>query len=312
MRSKNIDFLLYIIPFINFNKIIYRIDLFSKKLIFLNQKEHIANKYKINIFDLEDNRLFIRTCSLRIIQSLKGMSQNSCGNSLYLCGSNNQKSSCFLIHINLESTSIKTEVLVNAIYPHYKPIVYIVHSDIIVVIGGKNQILCEKYSISLKKWREMPVLPEERYQGNVILNEKNSHLYLFGGSTNGKSNDSILILNLRSVGGWDKIFIKENSELLKRNKCISFSFDENGEDNIIYILGGKKQEREKCDFIIEFNYDNNTINKKDIDLADLPRFDISTVADINKNKFAFTDSKENIYIVEKKNFRITVISSEDV
>ena len=311
MRSKNIE-LLYIIPFITFKKIIYRIDLFSKKLIFLNQKEHIANSCKINIFDLEDNRLFIRTCSLRIIQSLKGMSQNSCGNSLYLCGSNNQKSSCFLIHINLESTSIKTEVLVNAIYPHYKPIVYIVHSDIIVVIGGKNQILCEKYSISLKKWREMPVLPEERYQGNVILNEKNSHLYLFGGSTNGKSNDSILILNLRSVGGWDKIFIKENSELLKRNKCISFSFDENGEDNIIYILGGKKQEREKCDFIIEFNYDNNTINKKDIDLADLPRFDISTVADINKNKFAFTDSKENIYIVEKKNFRITVISSEDV
>ncbi len=312
MRSKNIDFLLYIIPFINFNKIIYRIDLFSKKLIFLNQKEHIANKYKINIFDLEDNRLFIRTCSLRIIQSLKGMSQNSCGNSLYLCGSNNQKSSCFLIHINLESTSIKTEVLVNAVYPHYKPIVYIVHSDIIVVIGGKNQILCEKYSISLKKWREMPVLPEERFQGNVILNEKNSHLYLFGGSTNGKSNDSILILNLRSVGGWDKIFIKENSELLKRSKCISFSFDENEEDNKIYILGGKKNEREKCDFIIEFNYDNNTINKKDIDLADLPCFDINTVADINKNKFAFTDSKENIYIVEKKNFRITVISSEDV
>jgi hypothetical protein len=240
------------------------------------------------------------------------MSQNSCGNSLYLCGSNNQNSSCFLIHINLEATNIKSEVLVNAIYPHYKPIIYIVHSDIIVVIGGKKQVLCEKYSISLKKWRDMPVLPEERYQGNVILNEKNSHLYLFGGSTNGKSNDSILILNLRSVGGWDKIFIKENSELLKRNKCISFSFDENEGDDTIYILGGKKSEREKCDFIIKFNYNNNTINKKDIDLEDLPRFDINTVADINKNKFAFTDSKENIYIVEKKNFRITVISSEDV
>lgn len=72
----------------------------------------------------------------------------------------------------------------------------------------------------------MPVLPEERYQGNIILNERNSHLYLFGGSTNGKNNDSILILNLRSVGGWEKIFIKEHSELLKRSKCISFTFDE--------------------------------------------------------------------------------------
>ena len=239
------------------------------------------------------------------------MSQNSCGNSLYLCGSNNYNSSCFLIHFNLEATDIKTEVLVNAIYPHYKPIIYIVHSDIIVIIGGKNQVLCEKYCISLKKWRDMPVLPEERYQGNIILNEKNSHLYLFGGSTNGKNNDSILILNLRSVGGWEKIFVKENSELLKRTKCISFSFDEKGEDNIIYILGGKKNERQKCDFIIEYNFENNSLSKKDMDLPNLPSFDINTVADINKNKFAFTDSHENIYIIEKKNFRITVISSED-
>jgi hypothetical protein len=239
------------------------------------------------------------------------MSQNACGNSLYLCGSNNQNSSCFLIHFNLETTDIKTEVLVNAIYPHYKPIIFIVHSDIIVIIGGKNQILCEKYSISLKKWRDMPVLPEERYQGNIILNERNSHLYLFGGTTNGKYNDSILILNLRSVGGWEKIFVKENSELLKRSKFISFCFDEKGEDNIIYILGGKKNERQKSDFIIEYNFENNTINKKDMDLKNLPYFDINTVTDINKNKFAFTDSNENIYIVEKKNFRISVISSED-
>jgi hypothetical protein len=239
------------------------------------------------------------------------MSQNACGNSLYLCGSNNQNSSCFLIHFNLETTDIKTEVLVNAIYPHYKPIIFIVHSDIIVIIGGKNQILCEKYSISLKKWRDMPVLPEERYQGNIILNERNSHLYLFGGTTNGKYNDSILILNLRSVGGWEKIFVKENSELLKRSKFISFCFDEKGEDNIIYILGGKKNERQKSDFIIEYNFENNTVNKKDMDLKNLPYFDINTVTDINKNKFAFTDSNENIYIVEKKNFRISVISSED-
>ena len=239
------------------------------------------------------------------------MSQNTCGNSLYLCGSNDINSSCFLIHFDLQSTDIKIDVLVNAVYPHYKPIIYIVHSDIIVIIGGKGQVLCEKYSISLKKWRDMPVLPEERYQGNIILNEKNSHLYLFGGNTNGKNNDSILTLNLRSVGGWEKIFIKENSKFLKRCKCISFCFDEEEDNNIIYILGGKINEREKNDFVIEFNCENNTVNKKSIDLKDLPIFDINTVADVNKFKFAFIDSKENIYIVEKKNFKITVISSED-
>jgi len=62
---------------------------------------------------------------------------------------------------------------------------------------------------------------------------------------------------------------------------------------------------------VEFNYENNTINKKDLDIKDLPCFDINTVADINKNKFAFADSNDNIYVIEKKNFRITVISSED-
>ena len=289
----------------------YRIDLFSKKLIFLNSKESIGNNCRIKIFDLEENKLFIRSCNLRIINSLKGMSQYSCGNSLYLCGSNQQKSSCFLIHFNLESTNIKTEVLVNAIHPHYNPIIFIVHSDIIVVIGGKGQTLCEKYAIGLKKWRDMPILPEERYGGNVILNERNSHLYLFGGSTKGKMNDSILILNLRSVGAWEKIFVKENSHLLKRKKCISFFFDENEGDNIIYILGGNKTEREECDFIIEYNFENNTVSKKDMDLKELPIFKIGTVADINKNKFAFTDSKDNIYIIEKKNFRISMISSED-
>ena len=108
----------------------------------------------------------------------------------------------------------------------------------------------------------MPVFPEERYQGNILLNERNSHLYLFGGTTKGKYNDSILILNLRSVGGWEKIFVNENSELLKRSKFVSFCFDEKGEDNIIYILGGKKNEREKNDFIIEYNFENNIVNKK--------------------------------------------------
>ena len=63
----------------------------------------------------------------------------------------------------------------------------------------------------------MPFLPEERYKGNVLLNEHNSHLYLFGGKTNNKFNESILILNLRSVSGWEKIFVK-NGQLLQRYK----------------------------------------------------------------------------------------------
>ena len=276
----------------------------------------MTSNCKLKIFDIEENRLFIRNISLRIIQSLKGMSQISTSDSLFLCGSNDKNASCFLIYLILNSVNIETKILVNSAYPHYKPILFLVKNDILVVIGGKSQVLCEKYSISLKQWRDMPILPEERYQGNVILNEHNSHLYLFGGITNGIYNDSILVLNLRSVGGWEKIFVKENGHLLKRCKFIIFSFGNEGNlnkdnENIIYIFGGKMKERENCDFILEYDFENNLISKKDINLKEVPYFDITTVADINKNKIVFTDSKENIYIIEKNNFRISVINSED-
>ena len=275
----------------------------------------MTSNCKLKIFDIEENRLFIRNISLRIIQSLKGMSQISTSDSLFLCGSNDKNASCFLIYLILNSVNIETKILVNSAYPHYKPILFLVKNDILVVIGGKSQVLCEKYSISLKQWRDMPILPEERYQGNVILNEHNSHLYLFGGITNGIYNDSILVLNLRSVGGWEKIFVKENGHLLKRCKFINFSFEykgnKNKKDNYIYIFGGIMKEREKYDFILEYDCQNNTINKKEIDLKDLPYFDITTVINIDKNKNISTDSKENIYIVEKNNFRISMINSED-
>lgn len=300
----------------NLIKEIFRIDLLTEKLIFLSQKENLTSNCKLKIFDIEENRLFIRNISLRIIHSLKGMSQLSNSNTLFLCGSNKKNSNCFLIYFTVQTNDIKTKILVNPAYPHYKPILFLIKNDILVVIGGKSQVLCEKYSISLKQWRDMPILPEERYEGNVILNEKNSHLYLFGGSTNGINNDSILILNLRSVGSWEKIFVKENGRLLKRCKFINFSFGHNGDqnnenNNYIYIFGGKIKERENCDFIIEYDYKNNTITKKDIHLKELPNFDVTTVADVNNNKFAFTDSNENIYIIEKNNFRISLINSED-
>ena len=295
----------------------FRIDLFSEKLIFLSKKENLTSNCKIKIFDIDENRLFIRNISLRIINSLKGMSQISANNALFLCGSNKKNSSCFLIYFTLMTSDVKTKILVNSAYSHYKPILFLIKSDILVVIGGKSQVLCEKYSVSLKQWRDMPILPEERYQGNIILNEHNSHLYLFGGKTNGLYNDSILILNLRSVGGWEKIFVKENRQLLKRSKFINFSFGHidnqiNEEDNIIYIFGGKTEERENCDFILEYDSGNNTINKKNINLKQLPHFDITTIADVNKTKITFTDSNENIYIIEKNNFRITLINSEDI
>ena len=244
------------------------------------------------------------------------MSQISSDNSLFLCGSNKKNLSCFLIYLMVEENDIKSNILVNSAYSHYKPILLLVKKDILVVLGGKSQVLCEKYSISLKQWRDMPILPEERYQGNIILKGHNSHIYLFGGTTNGLYNESILILNLRSVGGWEKIFVKENGHLLNRYRFINFSFGNEGQnkdnENHIYILGGKLKHREKCDFILEYDCENNIINKKSIDLKELPCFDNTSFIDTNNGKIVFADSGENIYVIERNNFRISFISSEDI
>ena len=186
----------------------------------------------------------------------------------------------------------------------------IINCDIILVIGGKKQVLCEKYSITLSKWREMPLLPEERYLGNVLFNEKDFHLYLFGGKTDNMINDSILILNLKSVGGWDKVFLKENSKLLKRFNSISFHFIETDNDNI-YICGGETDDGEETDFIVEYNYKTNKAKKTSIESKNNPSFNISTVIDRNRNLFSFVDSDENIYILKKDYFTINIFNQED-
>ena len=58
------------------------------------------------------------------------MSQISSDNSLFLCGSNKKNSSCFLIYLFLEENDIKSNILVNSAYSHYKPILLLVKKDV--------------------------------------------------------------------------------------------------------------------------------------------------------------------------------------
>lgn len=187
----------------------------------------------------------------------------------------------------------------------------IIDSDIILVIGGKNQVLCEKYSISLANWKKMPLLPEERYQGNLFVNEKDSHLYLFGGTTKGIFNDSILKLNLRTGGGWSKINITGSYDLLRRYNCISFSLG--NESDIIYICGGVTDENVQNDFIVEYNPTNNKLKKKYIN-SQLTKavFEIQTIDGVDKKYLVFSDSNDNLYLIEKRNFKITVLTYRDL
>ena len=189
--------------------------------------------------------------------------------------------------------------------------IVLVNNDILVVIGGKNQIFCEKYSISLNNWRKIPILPEERYQASLLVSQKDSNLYLFGGTTEGKFNSSILSLNFRSIGGWDRILLKGHDYLLKRKRCISFCFG--GEKDNIFICGGEIDQNVGKDYIVEYEPINKKIRKQFIK-SELSKatFKNQTIVDFDGRFFAFCDIEENIYIVEKKNFNITIINAKDI
>ena len=282
-------------------------DTFSKKIFYLKESVQKNGKCKMKIFDLEKKRLYSQPILLRIITSLEGMSQLSDNKSLYLCGSTNSKPGkssssigSYLFRYDLNDKFSKPVCLVNSAYNHYEPLMIMVENNILLVIGGKNQVFCEKYSISLANWRKVSLLPEERYKGSLLLNYKDSHLYLFGGTTNGSFNNSILKLNLRSIGGWDKFFLASGLDyLLRRHSCISFTFG--GEKDNIFICGGEVDSNIGNDFIVEFDPVKVKIRKLFLKSPlVLSCFSNHSIVEFEGKSYAFCDIEDKIYIIEKK------------
>ena len=103
---------------------------------------------KIKIYDFDKQQLYIKSVPLRFISNLKRFTQLSTENSLYLCGSNNisldssETTGSYLFRYDLDNNFTQPSVLVNSAYVHYNPMIVLVNDDIIVVIGGKQQIFC--------------------------------------------------------------------------------------------------------------------------------------------------------------------------
>ena len=272
---------------------------------------------KIKIYDLDKKKLYIKSSPLRFIENLEGITQISTDKSLYLCGSNklylnsSESTGSYLFRYDLEDNFKQPSVLVNSAYVHYNPMIVLINNDILVVVGGKEQIFCEKYSISLNNWRKIPILPEERYKGCLLVNQKESNLYLFGGMTNGKFNSSILFINFRSIGGWDRIILKENDYLLKRNNCIAFQLDKDRDD--IFICGGETDTDTDNDYIVQYDSNNKKIRKQFIKSnLTKAKFKNQTIIDFDGRYLTFVDKEDNIYLIEKKKFAITIIDTKEI
>ncbi|MCQ2816223.1 MAG: hypothetical protein MJ252_03045 [archaeon] len=191
----------------------------------------------------------------------KGCSQKLIGCYLFLCGcdiTNNKYDSSFTYSINTSIIPHKVNVEINSNQPHFYPTLGQFNEENLLVFGGKNSTSCELYSITLKKWRNIKSLPEERYGADCYIHNPNYTIYLFGGinSKTGGYYTSILSMTIPSFNSWNKIEVKEESYFAcKRNFSAHCVFDK----NTLLILGGETKNGDSKDIIVwkfdeEFNF----------------------------------------------------------
>ena len=283
----------------------------SKKIIQLSNAtpNEAEQGTPLLIVDIEEERIFRSKVSLRIVSSIKGMSQLNIDNSLYLCGSESESTlGAYMINIdNTKSTNSDVKFLVNAQYPHVNPSMIAIPSNSILVIGGKKQIKCEKFDITNSKWKYIPELPEERYKCNLFIDANSKYVYLFGGfcSELGRNCDDILRMKLDTQMIWERISIREGAELLsKTSSGIIRDKDEEMKSKVVYILGGKDNQKELCDSIVEFDMKKRKARRIKTQLKYKAKFVNQMGVNVDKNTYVLIDKKGNIHTMNFNDFSL--------
>ena len=283
----------------------------SKKIIQLSNAtpNEAEQGTPLLIVDIEEERIFRSKVSLRIVSSIKGMSQLNIDNSLYLCGSESESTlGAYMINIdNTKSTNSDVKFLVNAQYPHVNPSMIAIPSNSILVIGGKKQIKCEKFDITNSKWKYIPELPEERYKCNLFIDANSKYVYLFGGfcSELGRNCDDILRMKLDTQMIWERISIREGAELLsKTSSGIIRDKDEEKKSKVVYILGGKDNQKELCDSIVEFDMKKRKARRIKTQLKYKAKFVNQMGVNVDKNTYVLIDKKGNSHTMNFNNFSL--------
>ena len=283
----------------------------SKKIIQLSNAapNEAEQGTPLLIVDIEEERIFRSKVSLRIVSSIKGMSQLNIDNSLYLCGSESESTlGAYMINIdNTKSTNSDVKFLVNAQYPHVNPSMIAIPSNSILVIGGKKQIKCEKFDITNSKWKYIPELPEERYKCNLFIDANSKYVYLFGGfcSELGRNCDDILRMKLDTQMIWERISIREGAELLsKTSSGIIRDKHEEKKSKVVYILGGKDNQKELCDSIVEFDMKKRKARRIKTQLKYKAKFVNQMGVNVDKNTYVLIDKKGNIHTMNFNDFSL--------
>jgi N-acetylneuraminic acid mutarotase len=194
----------------------------------------------------------------------EGLSQIIISNNIYLIGSGLNKSnsknsfiSSHLLRIDFnEEFTPQIKIFTSSEFPHYMPSLAVYKNEEIYVIGGKNNITCEVFSLKSNKWKKLKNLPSERFGCSVICENSTKTLYLFGGTNNSTNtiNLSVLKYNLKVNLEWETLIVTSNSNFLQRTFAGSF-ISKNG---TIILLGGSTNVYSETDDIIEYNINSKS------------------------------------------------------
>ena len=270
------------------------------------QQHNQKNKKSLflSILDINNEKYYTSNINLRILSSLKGISQLNVNNSLFLCGTNDiaSTSGSYLFNIELHKKNEPlVKFLVSSNFVHIYPSLYFSkHIKSLFVIGGKDQIKCELFDIENNKWKCLPDLPEERYLSTLMSNGKEQHLYLFGGFCKAINTKCSLLLrlNLLKRKYWEQLHINQNNELIQKTSSAAFSlYDTDSERDCIYILGGKNANKEYSDDIVEYNVNKMTISLVD-KLNEKATFLNQSGVNINSKSYLFFDKKAKVINVD--------------
>ncbi len=200
------------------------------------------------------------------VTKFDGLSQIILENKLYLIGSNikkvnsnNNYLSSHLIKIEFNEDCIPhIKILTSSEYPHYYPSLAKFKNEEIFVIGGKDNVTCEVFSLKSNKWKKLKNLPAERFGCSVICEENQKLLYLFGGLNNITNliNYSVLKYNLKTNLEWETLIVTSNSNLLQRAFCGNIKT----RNNTVLLLGGSTGVHSETDDIIEYNITTKSAN----------------------------------------------------
>ena len=259
-----------------------------------------------------NSSLITTNINLRILSSLSGISQLTHNNNLYLCGSplsSSTGASLLTIDSSKSLTNPQLHFLINSKLPHYKPsLIVLPNNNNFIVIGGKEQKECECFDLKTSKWRFLPDLPQERYKASLAVCGNGKYLFVFGGYCSETGNiisNEILSIRISTLMIWEKIAIKEHDRfLLSRNccGCVSYSNDST-KQNVIYIFGGKDNNKVKSNQIIEYDVNENKVRIMKRKLKENTVFyNYQCICDNSEQIVYFLDKNKKLFKFNMKRF----------